>query len=243
MAIAAALDDVFVARPAKVIAYDPTTNTATVQPGTKRALYKQDGERVYEDLPQIPGVPVVFQRAGGMVARVPVQPGDTVLLVFSDTSLAEWRDGEGSAEPVDAREHSIGWPVAIPGLFQDTKPPSPSDAAEVTAGAMIVGEDGGAAQAIFGGTVPGIRFGKQAVSPIALSVPTDAAFSTLATALNATITKLNALITAYNAHTHPVPGVTTGPGATTSSPTASTATAADAATSPATTASALVKSL
>jgi len=230
--------------PAEIVTYDPVTNTAFVRPLVKHALYKSDGERVFEDYPEIPFVPVIWPRAGGMMLTLPLEPGDTVLLVFAESSLAEWRTTGQISEQQDARRHSLGWPVAIPGLFPDTKPPAAGDAVETAAGAAIFGQDGDAAQMLVGGTVSGIRFGKLAVSPIALSVPTDAALSTIVTAINALISTLNALISAYNTHTHPVPGVTAGAASTNS--TATTATVSPAAagpSAPATTGSTLVKSV
>lgn len=200
--VEAELSDVYVARPGKVTAYDPLTNTAFVKPGTKRALYKTDGERVFEELPEIPFVPVIMPRAGGKSIRMPVQAGDTVLLVFTDTSMAEWRAGEDSAEPLDAREHSIGWPVAFVGLSQDTNPPPPLDAAEVAAGGMVIGDENSTAKIYVGGTIPGIRFGQLAVSPVALAVPLMAyvnAAAAAATAGGASDTAVASALTAIQA--------------------------------------------
>jgi hypothetical protein len=218
-----------VSLPAKVVTYDPLTNTITAQIQIKDFFFDEDGEREYESLPVIPSVPVQWPRAGGKIVRLPLQPGDGVLLVFSSLSLAEWRLTGQVAEPKDSRRNSIGHCFAVPGAFPDTSPVSPADAVEVTAGGMIVGEDGGAAQMIVGGTVPGVRFGKTAVSPVALAVPVDAN-------LAAVVTSLNELITIFNAHVHT--GVTAGAAAS-----GTTATPATPATAPSTTASALVKAV
>lgn len=157
----------YVARPGKVTAYDPLTNTAVVQPMIKHALYKGDGERVYEELPEIPFVPVLFPRASGYAITLPVATGDYVLLVFCDVSLAEWREGGDVSEPVDARRHSIGWPVAVPGFFPDVAPlsPNPLDVAARLAG-MCMGADGGEDQVRFRGGK--IELGHDAVTGQAL---------------------------------------------------------------------------
>lgn len=142
------LDDVFVARPAKVTAYDVVTNTVVAKPMVKRSLYSlSDRERSYEDLPEIPFVPVLWPRAGSMVLTLPLAVGDPVLLLFCDVSLAEWRESGELSEPADARRHSIGWPVALPGLFPDVSPMSsagPDVAARTTA--AVFGEHGGTAR-------------------------------------------------------------------------------------------------
>lgn len=175
----------FKSGPGIVKAYDPLTNTAFVQPGIKRAHYSGvDGERGYRALPEIPFVPVMWPRAGGFVLRAPLQPGDSVLLVYCDESLAEWRESGGVAEPEDARLHSVGWPVAIPGLFPDSSPLSPTDAIHAALQA-IFGEDGGK-QVRIGPT--GIEFapsGVTPVSPVALAAPLVTALTALATQLTA----------------------------------------------------------
>jgi hypothetical protein len=183
---------------------------------------------------------VIFPRAGSKVMRLPIDVGDTVLLVYCDASLAEWRESGSVSEPEDARRHSIGWPVAIPGFYPDTKPSPPLDGAEVLAGAAIFGEEDGTAKMLVGGTVPGFRFGQFAVSPVSLAVPTDAGLAAVAAAVTTLTSSVNALITTYNSHVHPVPAA---PG-TSSAPSGTPVSAAPAGPSaPATTASTLVKAL
>lgn len=209
LGIDSAMSRVHKAMPATVTAYDPVTNTAFVRPGVKQATYSAtDDSRSYQDLPDIPFVPVIFPRAGGFVMRMPVRPGDSVLLVFCDTSLAEWRESGGVAEPQDARRHSLGWPVAIPGFFPDSAPMSPLDALAAMSQA-IFGKDGGT-QVRVGST--GIEFapaGVTPISPLALSVPTDAGIAGAITAINAMGVLLTALIASLSTHTHlyaPGPG-------------------------------------
>ena len=149
--------------------FDPTTNTAMIQPAVKHAVPTEDGDRVFEDLPELPNVPVVFPRAGGFVMRMPLSPGDSVLLVYLDQSHSEWRESGQTSEPEDARRHSIGHVVAIPGFFPDVSPMASTDASEVAAGAMVLGKDGGDLQVLLGGTVDGIRLGKSASAPVALA--------------------------------------------------------------------------
>lgn len=246
LGIDAALANLFKAGPGIVMSYDPLTNTANVRPATLHAVYSTTTDkRSYLEIGGIPNVPIIFPRAGGKVARLPVNVGDTVLLVYCDTSLAEWRASGEVSRPQDARRHSIGWPVAIPGFFPDSKPSPALDSAEVAAGGAIFGEEDGTAKMIVGGTMPGVRFGQLAVSPVALSVPTDAALAGCMSAIAALTSSVSALIAAFNAHTHAVATTGTaaaqaGTAAAVSSPVASAPAAPGA---PATTASTLVKSL
>jgi hypothetical protein len=230
-----------VSLPAKVVTYDPVTNTITAKVQVKDFYFDEDGEREYEELPVLPSVPVQWPRAGGKIVRLPLTPGDGVLLVFSSLSLAEWRLTGQVSEPKDSRRNSIGYCFAVPGAFPDTSPVSPADAVEVTAGGMIVGDDGGSAQMIVGGTIPGVRFGKFAISPIALAVPTDAALATAVAAINTVIASLNSLISAYNGHTH-VTSCGAGAGSATATPSQATPAVAGPG-APGTTASLLVKSM
>lgn len=178
--------------PGKVVLYDPVTNTLACEVAVKEPLFLRDGEdREYDALPTLTNVPVQWPRFGGKVVRGMLQPGDWVWLAFSEASLAEWRATGQVSEPVDARRLSIGYPFATPGAFPDCQPMSETDALEVAAGAMIVGEDGGD-QILIGGIVPGIRLGKTAIEPIA-KAPAVIAFATaLETALAAMATAATA---------------------------------------------------
>jgi hypothetical protein len=166
--------------PAKVVLYEPVTNTVTCEAVVKEPLFLSDGDREYSALPTFIQVPVIWPRAGGKIVRLPIEAGDFVWLVFSEASLAEWRATGQLSEPTDARRLSIGYPYAIPGAFPDVETLSPTDALEVAAGGMIMGEDGGD-QILVGGLLPGIRFGKTAVIPIALGTPTVTALTALST--------------------------------------------------------------
>ena len=221
---------IHVSIPAEVVSYNPVTNTIDAKLAVKDFFFDGDGERTYDEPLTFPSVLVMWPRGGGKVVRLPLEPGDTVNLLFAERSIAEWRATGQTSEPIDSRRLSYGYPVAIPGLSADVNPLDPLDAVEVTAGAMIIGEDGGTAQMIVGGTIPGVRFGKLAVSPVALAVPTD-------TGLAAIVASLNALVTAFNAHVH------VAPGGSTNAPTVGAGIPASSAAAPASTASTLVKSV
>lgn len=196
----ASLDEVFIARAGKVTAYDAATNTAVVQPSIKHTLFKTDGSRVFEEMPEIPFVPVMFPRVGDFVLSLPVVPGTPVLLLFLDCSHAEWRESGQVSEPADARRHSIGWPVAFVGLLPDTQPMSsdPTDVAARTAG-MVLGRHGGDARIEIGSD---IKLGKGATDFVALASKIE--------------DELDSLRTWLNSHTHPTAGL--GSPSTPSSP-------------------------
>lgn len=176
--------DIHTGIPAKVTLYDPTTNTLACEVAVREPLFLADGDREYMSYPSLVNVPVQWPRFGGKVVRGMLEPGDWVWLAFSEASLAEWRGSGQTSEPVDARRLSMGYPFATPGAFPDTEPLNADDALEVAAGALLIGEDGGD-QILIGGLLPGIRFGKTAIVPIALATPITTALTAIQAALAA----------------------------------------------------------
>lgn len=132
------LVDVHTSIPGKILAYDADTQEATVAPQVKRAYTDEEGAREVEDLPAIPGVPVVFPRAGGYRVTFPVAVGDTVLLVFSEASIDRWKSRGGCLDPGEDARHELSGAVAIIGLydFAHALSDAPTDR-------MSVGKDGG----------------------------------------------------------------------------------------------------
>jgi len=114
--IASALQDVHVAMPGRVTAYDASSRHANVKPLVKRVRIV-DEERIAESLPIVQDVPVVFPGAGSYDISWPIASGDTVLIVCTSCSLERWLAGlGGEVDPQDPRRHRIGDAIAIPGL-------------------------------------------------------------------------------------------------------------------------------
>lgn len=110
------LQDLHTAMPGVVEAYDPGTQRATVRPTVRHAVLQPDGSTVYEDLPPLPEVPVLFPRTAGWFLALPVNAGDTVLLVFNEAATGAWEAGDGAtAHPGDLRRHHLSYPVALLG--------------------------------------------------------------------------------------------------------------------------------
>lgn len=183
-AINGALQDVHVALPGQVSAWNAATNLADVQVMVQHPVWDDDNGRTYEDLGTLVGVPVMWPRAGGYVLTMPLSAGDTGLLVFTSTPIGEWRTSNQSSQPADASRHSIGWPVFVPGLFADTAPPSPIDVAARTAG-VVFGQDGGAGQILVQGSIVKVGAGGD-------FLPTKADYTALLAALNTFASGLNA---------------------------------------------------
>jgi hypothetical protein len=194
LAVRNALEHVHTSLPARVLSFDAAKNTVDVELGTKAATYDRDtGEREYEERPQLASVPVVWPRGGGYVMTLPLAAGDFVWLMFAEQGLGEWRASGEVSEPVDARRHSIGHPVALPGAFPDVSPLSPLDVANRST-KLVLGADGTNTQIVIDKATPSptILLGKDATDFVALANLVQAALDTIRT------------------HTHPVSGVTAG---------------------------------
>lgn len=108
--------DVHTALPCRIETFDATTQRANVKPEVKRVVRQADGTRVAESLPVIPDVPVMFFSGGGFFISLPLQPGDTGMLVFCESSIDAWRSQNQDVDPADARRHGLSGAVFVPGL-------------------------------------------------------------------------------------------------------------------------------
>lgn len=128
--------------------YDPITRTADVRPLVKRPIPTTAGEIAHEELPILPGIPVLFPGAGYEHNAVkwaitwPIEKGNTGLVVALKMSAARWRESSPTVdippvEPGDTRPHHIANTVFIPGLWPD-KASSPSTAVQAL---CVVGEE------------------------------------------------------------------------------------------------------
>lgn len=105
------LDDIHVCLPGKIVAWDG--KTATVRPSMPRAL--ANGSELAA--PQIVSVPVLFPTGlgGSAMISLPLQPGDDVLLYFSEVALDSWISGSDAA-PDDPRRFDMSDCFAAPML-------------------------------------------------------------------------------------------------------------------------------
>lgn len=174
------------AMPGKVLSYDAAAQTADVQPVLRRPMRDVDGERVVEDLPVIPNVPVMFPRTAGAFISLPVAAGDYVLLVLCEGSIDAWRATGEVSDPGDERRHNLSHAVAIPGVF-----PQAGALDDAHATNIVIGHDGATQIHVQPGGAGGVLIGGPSASePMVLG-----------TALN----------TWLSTHTHPAPGGATSP--------------------------------
>ncbi len=110
------LQDMHVAMPGRVTAYDRVTQMASVQPQLGRIQYDEAGKKKNVLLPVVHSVPVVFPGAGDYSITFPIAVGDLVLLVFSEQTLDRWILKGADETPLDQRRFTATDAIAIPGL-------------------------------------------------------------------------------------------------------------------------------
>lgn len=175
---------------ATVVRVHPDRQTVDVKTAIQNPLADEYGNLTFEDTISYFDVPLGVMRGGGMFIWLPVVPGDSVMLVWSDLSYDSWRSGSGTA-PGWVGKHTTDSPFAIPWCAPDAKMfADPNN----DPNKIILGKDGGAAQIRL--STSDIELGVNPVDHAALSSKVDAGFSSVVGALNA-------FITVYDTHTHP----------------------------------------
>lgn len=113
--------DMFTAEVCEVKSYDNATQTADLQPIVKVPVPSAEGTVLFEELPEIPNVPILFLRSSSAGITFPILVGDYVLGIVLTRSIADWRRTGQVSEPSDLRERYIGNMVAIAGLAPDSE--------------------------------------------------------------------------------------------------------------------------
>jgi hypothetical protein len=175
-------EELHTALPGRVESYDAATQTADVRPMVRRALPNVEGTTTPEDMPIVRSVPVVWPRVGSWFLHMPLEAGDSVLLVCLERDAARWRQTGDVSDPIDHRQHHLAHAVAVPGLF-----PRAAALSGLPAGKLAIGKSGGLTMTI-GDTTIDLGAASQ--------------FVALANLVNA---RLDTIQAAFDAHVHPVP--------------------------------------
>jgi len=189
-AIQTQLVDVHTAIPGRVESYDVTRQVANVKPMLRRVLRSEEMDRITEELPVIPCVPVAWLKGGGAFVTLPLAVGDTGLLIFAEHLIDRWRATGEDVDPGDLRRHDLSGAVFYPGLSTAANQIQNSSATE-----MRFGLD---ASYVAGVDASGARFPHDATQFLARA--------------DRTLSELQSIASALISHVHS--GVTTGPGLT-----------------------------
>lgn len=132
------LSALHVCLPGYVESYDVAKQTCSVKLAVKNVLKVAGGEEAL-DFPVIPDVPLAHPRAGGWFLHMPITSGDSVLVVFAERSLDQWRSLGGVQDPLDLRKHALPDAIAVPlNLYPDA-----SALVGLAAGSLSLGRQGG----------------------------------------------------------------------------------------------------
>lgn len=102
--------------PGKVLSFDATKQTASIQPLIQGRVTAEDGTQSYVNLPVLVDVPVFFYQAGGMIFTVPITAGDEVLVHFAARCIDGWWYQGGVQPPLEGRMHDLSDAFAMPGI-------------------------------------------------------------------------------------------------------------------------------
>jgi phage baseplate assembly protein V len=109
------------AMPGRIVFYDSTANTATVQLGIRAVGRGESGRQSAVSIPVLPDVPIVFPHGGGATLTFPIAAGDEVLVVFASRCIDAWWQSGGEQLPFEPRMHDLSDGFAIPGPMSQVK--------------------------------------------------------------------------------------------------------------------------
>ena len=121
------LKDLHTCMPWVIVAFDPATQTAQVQPAIQR-IFTEKGA---VNLPVCVDVPVQFPGGGDFFLTFPVAPGDECILWFSERAIDNWHMAGGTAPPAEYRLHDLSDGMAMVGLNNQLKKIPDFNAADV----------------------------------------------------------------------------------------------------------------
>ena len=110
--------------PAMVLAYDRSTNQASVQPLI--AIVTTDNIQVQRSL--VPSIPVMQTGGGGFVFSWPIKPGDLGWIKANDSDISLFKQSFANSPPNTARLHSFEDAVFIPDSMMRAVTIDPDDA-------------------------------------------------------------------------------------------------------------------
>lgn len=117
-AIEAGLLDTHTALPGIVQKYNAATQLADIQLVVSR-MQAEDGLTV--TIPVLPDVPLIHPRSGTAIMHLPIAVGDSVLVLFCERNIDDWRRTGLPGDAPDDRRHHYSDPVALVGLYPDSE--------------------------------------------------------------------------------------------------------------------------
>ena len=99
--------------PANVIKYNSSNNTVDIQPSIQVVLT----DNKFMDMPQIFDVPVLEVGGKGLSVKIPLQAGDTGIVIFCDRDISLFKQEKKNIQPNTLRKHDLADGIFIPMKF------------------------------------------------------------------------------------------------------------------------------
>lgn len=99
--------------PATVIAYDNSKNTVKLQPAIQTVL----PDKTFQDMPLLLNVPVLEIGGKGLSIKIPLEPGDTGIVIFCDRDITLFKQEKKNTQPNTLRKHDLGDGIFVPMQF------------------------------------------------------------------------------------------------------------------------------
>jgi protein gp138 len=97
-----------------VISYDESTHTCEIKLAAKRPVPDGEGGHVFQEIPNIPNVPVAWPSAGGFILHWPLAVGDSVFVTFDEVDVQRWEGTGEVCEPGWLERFGLSSPLAHP---------------------------------------------------------------------------------------------------------------------------------
>lgn len=182
--------DLHVSLPGKVRSYDAATQTAEIEIQVRRVIpaAEDTDEDTVEAYPILPSVPVLWPRVQGAgFLHMKLAAGATVLVLFSEADLGQWRATGEVSDPGLSTRHGLSGGVVLPGLHWRGNPNEDAAGSEAE---VMLGVEGGTAIEVFESQI-----NAGGSDTLAKGAETDAQLSAIAADLETIRLAVNAIAT------------------------------------------------
>lgn len=98
-------------------AFDPNTQLANVEIAYKQVVaIEEDGTKTLQEYPLLMECPVIVLFGGVDILTLPIQVGDSCLVLFNDRDIDQWLVSGNGSTPQTARLHDLSDGIAIVGI-------------------------------------------------------------------------------------------------------------------------------
>lgn len=106
---------IWTAMPGKLVSFDPSDTTCSVQITIQMQVQRADGSFYWDAIKPLVKCPLVLPGGGGCVITLPMKAGDEVLVVFASRCIDSWWQSGDIGTQVELRLHDLSDGFAIPG--------------------------------------------------------------------------------------------------------------------------------